>query len=48
LRFDPAIVRARWASVNALPAETRTRRRRQTTKLHAAPTVELLEFETND
>jgi hypothetical protein len=48
LRFDPAVVRERWASVNALPPETRTRRRHPTTKLHAVPTVELLEFESDD
>jgi hypothetical protein len=48
LRFDPAVVRERWASVNSLPAETRTRRRRPTTKLHAVPTVELLEFGSDD
>ena len=48
LRFDPAVVRERWASVNALPPVARPRRRRPTTKLHAVPTVELLEFERND
>jgi hypothetical protein len=48
LRFDPAVVRERWASVNALPAETRTRRRRPAAKLHALPTIELLEFERDD
>ena len=48
LRFDPAVVRERWASVNALPPEARTRRRRPTTKLHAVPTVELLEYESDD
>lgn len=48
LRFDPAVVRERWARVNALPAETRTRRRRPTTKLHAVPTVEFLEYESDD
>jgi hypothetical protein len=48
LRFDPAVVRERWASVNALPPETRTRRRRPTTKLHAVPTVERLEYESDD
>ena len=48
LMFDPTVVRKRWATVNALPAETRTRRRRPTTKLHAVPTVELLEYESDD
>jgi hypothetical protein len=48
LRFDPAVVRERWASVNALPPVARSRRRRPTTKLHAAPDVELLEFERED
>ena len=46
LRFDPAVVRERWASVNALPAQTRTRRR--PTELRAVPTVELLEYEHDD
>jgi len=38
LRFDPAVVRERWARVNAPPPEARTRRRRPTTKLHVVPT----------
>ena len=37
LRFDPAVVRERWASVNALPPIARPRRRRPTTKLHVVP-----------
>jgi hypothetical protein len=48
LRFDPAVVRERWASVNALPPVVRPRCRRPTTKLHAAPTVELLQFERDN
>ena len=48
LRFDPAVVRARWASVNALPPVARTRRRPPTTKLHALRPVELLEYERDD
>jgi hypothetical protein len=48
LRFDPAVVRERWASVNAPPPVARTRRRRPTARLHAVPTVELLEFERDD
>ena len=48
LRFDPAVVRERWASVNALPPVARSRRRRPATKLDAAPDVELLEFERED
>lgn len=48
MRFNPAVVRERWANVHALPPETRTRRRRLTTKLHAVPTVELLEYESDD
>jgi hypothetical protein len=37
-----------WPSVHTLPPEARTRRRRPTTKLHAVPTVELLEYESDD
>lgn len=48
LRFDPAVVRERWASVHALPAEARTRRCRPTTKLHAVRTVDLPEYESDD
>jgi hypothetical protein len=48
LRFDPAVVRERWASVNALPPVARRRRRPPTTKLHAVRTVELLEYERDD
>jgi hypothetical protein len=48
LRFDPAVVRERWARVNALPPVARSRRRRPTTKLHAVPDVELLEYERDD
>jgi hypothetical protein len=49
LWFDPAVVRERWASVNALSRPVaRSRRRRPKTKLHAAPYVELLEFERED
>ena len=48
MRFDPAVVRERWASVNALPPVARPRRRRPTTKLHAVPTVELLEYDRDD
>jgi nuclear transport factor 2 (NTF2) superfamily protein len=49
LRFDPAMVRERWASVNALPSKARTRQhRRPTTKLHAVPSVELLDYECDD
>lgn len=48
LRFDPAVVRERWASVNALPPVGRPRRRRPATKLHAVPAVELLEFDRDD
>jgi hypothetical protein len=45
LRFDPAVVRERWANVNAPPPEARSRRRRPPTKLHVVPTDELLEFD---
>jgi hypothetical protein len=48
LRFDPAVVRERWASVNGLPPVARPRRRRPTTKLHAVPAVELLNFDRDD
>ena len=44
-RFDPAVVRERWAGVNAPPPEARTRRRRPTTKLRVVPTDEPLEFD---
>ena len=44
LRFDPAVVGQRWASVNALPPVVRPRRRRPT-KLRAVRTAELLEYE---
>jgi hypothetical protein len=47
LRFDPAVVRERWASVNALPPVARTRPR-PTTKLRAVRPVELLEYERDD
>ena len=45
LRFDPAVVRERWAGVNAPPPVARTRRRRPTSRLHVVPTDELLEFD---
>jgi hypothetical protein len=48
LRFDPAVVRERWASVNALSPVARSQRRRPTTKLHAAPDVDLLRYERVD
>jgi hypothetical protein len=48
LRFDPAVVRERWASVNALPTPAHTRRRGPTTKLRVVPSVELLDFERDD
>ncbi len=48
IRFDLAVVRERWATVNALPPGVRTRRRRPTTKLRALPSVELLEFDRDD
>ena len=48
LRFDPAVVRERWASLNALPPIARPRHRRPTTKLHAVPTGELLQFDRDD
>lgn len=48
LRFDPAVVRERWASVHAQPPEACMRCRRPTTKLHAVPAVELLEYECDD
>ncbi len=48
LRFDPAVVRERWASVNAPPPVASTRRRRPATKLHVVPTDDLLEFDSDD
>jgi hypothetical protein len=45
MRFDPAVVRERWASVNVPPPEARTRRRRPTTTLHVVPGDELLQFD---
>ena len=48
LRFDPAVVRERWASVHALPPQARTRRRRPTTKLRVVRPDELLECERDD
>jgi hypothetical protein len=48
LRFDPAVMRERWASVHALPPDARPRRRRPTTKLHAVRTLKLLEYERDD
>jgi hypothetical protein len=48
LRFDPAVVRERWASVNALPPVARPRRRRPTTKLRAVRTEGLLEYDRDD
>lgn len=48
LRFDPAVVRERWASLNTLPPIARSRHRRPTTKLRAVPTGELLQFDRDD
>lgn len=48
LRFDPAVVRQRWASVNAPPPAARTRRRRPTSRLRVVPAGELLEFDRDD
>ena len=48
LRFDPAVVRERWASLNALPPIARPRRRRPTTKLHVVRADELVEYDRND
>lgn len=48
MRFDPAVVRERWASVNAPPPEVRTRSRRPRTKLRAVPPVSLLEHDGDD
>jgi hypothetical protein len=48
MRFDPAVVRERWASVNALPPVRSPRRRRPTTKLHAVPAVTPLDYKRDD
>jgi hypothetical protein len=48
LRFDPAVVRELWASVNALPPVARPRRRRPTTKLRVVRSPELLEYDRDD
>lgn len=45
LRFDPAVVRERWADVNTPPPVARTRRRRPTSRLHVVRTDELLEVD---
>jgi hypothetical protein len=51
LRFDPAVVRERWASVNALPPvpqQRRQRRRHPTVKLHLVRADELLDYDRED